>query len=62
MAAVAVVEEVQVDSVATVLPQCGGKAFGIAGEACTLVDCRAGVKDDPQTSRQLPGTRGWGMG
>ena len=62
MAAVAVVEEIQVDSVATVLPQCGGKALGIAGEAGALVDCRAGIKDDLQTSHLPAGTLEWSMG
>ena len=46
VAAVAVVEEVQVDIAAAVLPQCGGKALGVASQAGALVDGRSSVKND----------------
>ena len=43
--AVAIVEEAQVDCIAAVLPQGRGQAFGIAGQACALVNGGAGVED-----------------
>ena len=50
MTAVAIVEEAQVDCIATVLPQGRGQAFRIAGQACTLVNGGAGVEDYFQAS------------
>ena len=55
MTAVAIVEEAQVDCVATVLPQGQSQAFSIAGQACALMNGRASVEDYPQAFRPLPG-------
>ena len=55
MTAVAIVKEAQVDCIAAVLPQGRGQAFGIAGQACALVNGGAGVEDYAQASWPLAG-------